>query len=83
MGQLHDVVHVLVVDTDAHRRTLLCTVLRHGGALPLDGEGVEDARRIVERIRPDVVVASLDDRLVDDRSLREAMADVPIIGITA
>jgi CheY-like chemotaxis protein len=82
-------VHVLVVDDSDDSREILRIALEYCGALVTTAESAERAKRILENLRPHVLVTDIS--MPDDglRLIREVKAvaqkgiDVPAIAVTA
>jgi CheY-like chemotaxis protein len=83
-------VHVLIVEDTDDSRELLRIVLEYCGALVTAAESAERAKRILETLRPHVLVTDI--AMPDDgiRLIREVKAvalakgmDVPAIAVTA
>lgn len=54
-------VHVLVVCDDAERCELFAQALRYAGAVVTTCRAAEDARRVMERLYPNVIIVELRD----------------------
>ena len=84
-------VHVLIVEDNEDSRYLLTDVLQYCGALVTPVDSASEARALLARVRPDVLVSDLAMPGVDGyalmRSVRalppEAGGSIPAIAITA
>ena len=54
-------VHVLVVCDDAERCTLFANALRYAGAVATTCRSADEARRVMERLYPNVIIVELRD----------------------
>lgn len=52
-------IHVLLVEDDADSRDLLETVLRYCGALVTSAASADEAMRMLERVKPDVLLTDI------------------------
>jgi CheY-like chemotaxis protein len=83
-------VHVLVVEDTDDSREVIRLVLEYCGALVTTAESAERARRILETVRPHVLVTDIampDDGLALIREVKTAAQakgmDIPTIAVTA
>jgi CheY-like chemotaxis protein len=79
-------VHVLVVEDIEDSRELFEMMLEYRGALVSTAASVTEAKNILERVTPNVVLSDIalpDDGLQLVRDVREMGLNVPVVAITA